>query len=102
MTKLNIVLLVVLLVSSGYLVRVSYDGRRLYGELDRARSEQNKLETEFERLSAERQTQATPLRIERTARDRLAMRSATPAITQYVTYGAAASLPAAAASGVRR
>ena len=96
MTKLNVLLLAALLVSSGYLVRVSYDGRRLYGELDRARNEQHRLDIEHERLSAERQTQATPLRIERTARDRLAMRSATPAITQYVTYG-----PATAASGVK-
>ncbi len=96
MTRLNVILLLALLVSSGYLVRVSYDGRRLYGELDRARNEQHRLEVEHERLSAERQTQATPLRVERTARDRLAMRSATPAITQYVTYG-----PAVGASGVR-
>jgi len=95
MTKMNVLLLVVLLLSSGYLVRVSYDGRRLYAELDRARNEQHRLDTEFERLSAERQTQATPLRIERTARDRLAMRGATPAITQYVTD------PRPAVSGVR-
>ncbi len=99
MSKVTVLLFMLLLVSSGYLVRVSYDGRRLYGELDRARSEQHKLETEYERLSAERQTQATPLRIERTARDRLAMRSATPAITQYVVDPRPAAV--AASGGAR-
>ena len=35
--------------------------------------------------------QATPLKVERLARDRLAMRNATPAVTQYVSYAAAAA-----------
>ena len=48
----------------------------------RARSAQ--LDTEHERLKAETQAQATPLRVERTAREKLAMRTATPAVTQYV------------------
>lgn len=97
MTRLNLLLLIVLLVSSVYLVRVSYDARRLFTELDRAQTEERRLDTEHERLQAERQSQATPLRVEKTARDKLAMRTATPAITQYVTYDRAAS---AAASGV--
>ena len=40
--------------------------------------------TEFKRLEAEREGQATSLRVERTARERLAMRAATPAVTVYV------------------
>ena len=91
MTRLNVILLLVLLVSSVYLVRVSYDSRRLFAELHRAQNEARVLETEHERLKAEKQTQATPLRIEKTARDELAMRSATPAITQYVTQPRAGS-----------
>lgn len=91
MTRVNIVLLVMLLASGLYLVRVSYDSRRLFTELDRAQSEQRQLDTEFERLKAEKQSQATPLRVEKTAREKLQMRSATPAITQYVTYSRAAS-----------
>ena len=94
MTRLNLLLLVALLLSSVYLVRVSYDARRLFSELDRAQAEERLLEHEHDKLKSEKQSQATPLRVERTARDRLAMRNATPAVTQYVGY-----VPAAA-SGV--
>ncbi|MBT9525273.1 MAG: cell division protein FtsL, partial [Rhizobacter sp.] len=48
-------------------------------------------EQDDERLKSEKQSQATPLRVEKVARDRLAMRNATPAVTQYVTYAPAAS-----------
>ncbi len=97
MTRINLLLLVILLVSSVYLVRVSYDSRRLFTELDRAQSEERRLDTEHERLKAEQQSQATPLRVEKAARDKLGMRTATPAITQYVTYARAASAPSAGA-----
>jgi cell division protein FtsL len=83
-TKLNVVLVLALLASSLYLVRTAYEARRLFAELDRARNDAGKLEVEFKRLEAERQASATHLRIERTARDRLAMRPATPAVTVYV------------------
>lgn len=85
MSRLNVVLIVALLASGLYLVHVSYQARRLYAELDRAQSEQRALDTEYERLKADLQAQATPLRVERTAREKLAMRNATPGITQYVS-----------------
>jgi cell division protein FtsL len=91
MTRLNVLLLVALIISSIYLVRVSYDARRLFSELDRARSEERALDVEHERLKTEKQSQATPLRVERTARERLAMRNANPTVTAYVTYTPAAS-----------
>ncbi|MBC7957790.1 MAG: cell division protein FtsL [Cytophagales bacterium] len=91
MTRINLLLLVVLVISSVYLVRVSYESRRLFAALDRAQSESRQLDIEHERLKAEKQSQATPLRVERVARDRLAMRNATPAVTQYVTHAPAAS-----------
>jgi cell division protein FtsL len=91
MSRLNMLLLVVLLASSVSLVRVSYETRRLFTELDRARGEERLLDSENERLKAEKQAQATPLRIEKAARDKLAMRTATPAVTQYVTYARGAS-----------
>jgi cell division protein FtsL len=94
MTKLNAVLVVALLISSLYLVRVSYDARRLFAELDKAQSEERALEHEHERLKAEARAQATPLRVEKTARERLAMRNATPAVTLYVAWSGAASAPA--------
>jgi cell division protein FtsL len=94
-TRLNLVLLLLLLASSLYLVRVTYESRRLFAELDKAQSEERALNTDAERLKTELRSQATPLRVERTARERLAMRAATPAVTHYV------ELPAAAASGAR-
>jgi cell division protein FtsL len=102
MTRLNLLLLVVLVMSSVYLVRVSYDSRRLFAQLDRAQSEARQLEIEHERLIAEKQSQATPLRVEKVARDRLAMRNATPAVTQYVAYGASSAAPAASAQGAQK
>jgi cell division protein FtsL len=92
MTRVNTVLLIGLVASSLYLVRTAYDSRRLYTELDRARSDAAKLEVEYKRLEAERQAAATNARVERTARDRLAMRTATPAVTVYVHDGAASGV----------
>ena len=89
MKGLALLLLVLLVGSSLYLVRTSYESRRLFALLDRARNEQVRLDTEFKRLDAERQAQATHLRVERTAREKLQMRTATPAVTQYVSDGAA-------------
>ena len=100
MTRLNILLLIVLLASSLYLVNVSYESRRLFAELDKAQNEERTLDTDSERLKTELRSQATPLRVERTAHERLAMRSATPSVTQYVELPAAASaVTSAAASG---
>jgi cell division protein FtsL len=93
MTRLNLLLLLVLVVSAVYLVRVSHESRRLFAELDRARSAERLLDNEFERLKSDKQSQATPLRVEKTARDKLAMRTATPAVTQYVSRAAPASAP---------
>ena len=94
MTKLNVILLLALMASGLYLVRVTYESRRLYNDLDRARNEEKMLEAESKRLDAEREAQATHLRVEKVACDKLKMRTATPAVTMYVT-------DAAASGGVR-
>ncbi len=96
MTRLNIVLLLAVLASALHLVNVQYESRRLFSALDKVNSEARKLEADNERLQVERRAQATPLRIEKMAKEQLQMRTATPAITSYVTY--AGSLSAAAAS----
>ncbi len=85
MTRLNLVLLLGVLLSSMYRVQVQYDSRRLYAEIEKAQGEARRLEIEHERLQVEKRAQATPLRVERLARDQLQMRPASPAITQYVT-----------------
>lgn len=86
MTRLNLVLLVAVLVSALYLVRTQYESRRLFVELEKSAALSRRLESDKERLEVEKRAQATPLRVEQLSRDRLQMRSATPAITQYVTY----------------
>ena len=46
-------------------------------------------------MMAEKRGQATPLRVERLAKDQLQMRPPTPGITQYVTQGQHASVEVA-------
>jgi cell division protein FtsL len=86
MTRLNLVLLVAVMFSALYLVHIQYESRRLFVELEKANAQARKLETDNESLQAEKRGQATPLRVERLARDRLQMRAPTPAITEYVVY----------------
>ena len=85
MTRLNLVLLLAVMASALYLVRIQYESRRLYVELEKTTAQNRKIETENERLQVEKRAQATPLRVEKLAKDKLQMRSVTPAITQYVT-----------------
>jgi cell division protein FtsL len=82
--KWNALLLAALIGSSLWLVKTSHESRRLFAALDRERGQAQALESERQRLEAERQAQATPLRVERTARTKLAMRPATAAVTVYV------------------
>ena len=84
MIRLNIVLLVAIVLSALYLVHNQYESRRLFTELDRAQNEARKIELESDRLEVEKRAQATPSRVESLARTQLQMRTATPAITQYV------------------
>jgi cell division protein FtsL len=90
--KLNFLLLAALLVSCLVLVNTAYETRRLFAALDQARVERARLEAEFKRLDAERQAQGTNLRVERTARERLQMRTATPGVTAYVVDPAASGV----------
>ena len=84
MNKLELLLLLALLASCLVLVRTSYESRQVFAALDKAQGEQRLLDAEFKRLDAERQSQATNLRVDRVARDKLGMRTATPGVTQYV------------------
>jgi cell division protein FtsL len=96
MTRLNLVLLLAVIASALYLVRVQYESRRLVTEIDKVQAEFRRLEVDHERLQVEKHAQATPLRVEKLAREQLQMRGATPAITQYVTLkGVAGNSPGA-------
>ncbi len=83
MTRWNILLLLALTASALVLVKTAYDARRLFSEIHRAETEALRLEGDHRRLEADRQLQATNLRVERTARERLKMSTATPAVTMY-------------------
>lgn len=98
MTRLNTLLLLAVIGSALLLVKTAYDARRLFTDIHRAETEALRLAGDHKRLEADRQLQATNLRVERTARERLKMATVTPAITLYEGRAAA---PAAAASGAR-
>ncbi|MFT3718146.1 cell division protein FtsL [Pseudorhodoferax sp.] len=104
MTRLNLVLLLAVIASAMYLVRTQYESRALYVQLERAGQLARRLDVEHDRLQVERRAQATPLRVETLAKDKLQMRTATPAITQYISTGTGRpipmpALPAASAPG---
>ncbi|MBK9197921.1 MAG: cell division protein FtsL [Burkholderiaceae bacterium] len=84
MTRLNLVLLAAVVASALYLVHIQFESRQLFVQIDRAEAEARKLAIENDRLQVEKRAQATPLRVEKLARDQLRMRTTTPAITQYV------------------
>ena len=107
MSRVNVLLVLALIGSSLVLVNSAYETRRLFSGLERAKSEERQLDSEYKRLDAERQVQSTHLRVERVARERLQMRTVTPAVTHWVQEraadaGAGASAgPAPAAPGAR-
>jgi len=101
MMRLNLVLLLGVLLSALYLVNVQYESRRLYSEMDRAKSQAQRLAAENERLQVEKRAQATSSRVEQLAKSKLQMRAATPAVTTYVTYAAGADTAAVSASADR-
>ena len=105
MTRLNVLLLIAVMATAMFLVHTQYRSRLLYTELDRANTEARRLEVDGDRLQVEKRAQATPLRVEKLAKEQLQMRTSTPAITQYVTVQAAAAaapvVPEAAASSSR-
>jgi cell division protein FtsL len=82
--RLNLVLLAAVVASAMYLVQMQYQSRRLFVEVEKAQNLSRKLEIERERLEVDKRSQATPLRVEKIAKEQLQMRTATPAVTQYV------------------
>jgi cell division protein FtsL len=95
MARLNLLLVVMLLCSCVWLIRSSHDSRRLFVELERAQSREHELQNDRERLLLDKRAQATPLRVEKLAREKLRMFSATPAVTHYVNESASAPVEVA-------
>jgi cell division protein FtsL len=96
MMRLNLVLLIAVLASALYLVHTQYESRRLFVEVEKAQALARKLDIERDRLEVDKRAQATPLRVEKLAKDQLQMRSASPAVTQYVRV---AQVPSSAPAG---
>ncbi|MBT9493513.1 MAG: cell division protein FtsL [Paucibacter sp.] len=82
MGRLNFILLIAVLASGMVLVRSAYEARRLFTEVDRAQAEGRRLEADSQRLQAERHAQATNLRVEQVARERLKMQAISPNVIQ--------------------
>jgi cell division protein FtsL len=91
MTRVSILLLVATVVSALWLVHSHYESRRIFMDLESARKEAKRIEVDHDRMEVERRAQATPLRVEQIARQQLNMRTASPAITQYVKAQTAAT-----------
>jgi cell division protein FtsL len=84
MKPLALLLVAAVLGTALLLVDTSYDSRRLFAALERARADEQELDAEFRRLDAERRAASTRLRVEQVARERLRMHGAHPGVTLYV------------------
>lgn len=93
--RLNILLAIALVLSCLWLIRTSHESRHLFVELDKAQTQSHELQLEFERLQVDKRAQATPLRVEKLARDKLRMFNNSPAVTHYVNTAAGAASGAA-------
>jgi cell division protein FtsL len=84
MTKVNLLLLAVLVACSLSLVTSRHHARRLFVELTRAQSEARAYETEFGQLQLEQSTWGMPARVEKVAREQLRMQLPTASRTEVV------------------
>ena len=101
MSKFNVLLLIAVIASALLLVKTAYDARRLFNADHKADVEAVRLQGEHKRLEAERELQATNQRVDRSARERLKMATATPAITMYESATAITPAASVASSGAR-
>ena len=103
MVRLNLVLALAVLLSAFWLIRTSYESRHLFVELEKAQAQAHELQIDFERLELDKRAQATPLRVEKLAREKLRMFNNSPSVTHYVSASASsAASGAASAKGAQR
>jgi cell division protein FtsL len=88
MIRINVILLTAVLATMLYVVKVQYESRQLFVAIEKVTLEVRKLELIHSALQVEIRAQATPLIIEKLAKDKLQMHSATPAVTQYISVSA--------------
>ena len=90
MIRLNLALWAAVVASALYLVHVQYESRRLYVAMEKAQAQARQLAAEHEQLQVQKRAQAAPARVQQLAVNRLGMRAANPAITEYVNPPAGA------------
>ena len=78
MTRVNVVLLLVLVACALSLVSSRHHARRLFVELTREQAQARAYETEYGQLSLEQSTWGMPARVEKIARDALHMQLPAP------------------------
>ena len=78
MLRLNFILLLVALVCALATVAANHRARKLFVEYEREQSRMRELEVEFGQLQLEQSTWAAHARIEKLAREKLAMRPPLP------------------------
>ena len=91
MTRVNLVLLAVLVACALSLVTSRHQARKLTGELAREQVRARAFETEYGQLSLEQSTWAMPARVEKIARERLRLQHAGPGRVEIVELPALAS-----------
>ena len=84
MTRLNLILLAILVVSGLLLVTSQHQARKLYVELQREQEVTKQLDIEWGQLQLEQSTWATHSRIEKIAARNLNMRVPSPARVQVI------------------
>ena len=84
MTRINLVLLALLLVCALSLVTSRHQSRRLFVELERAQAGARNYNTEHGQLQLEQSTWGMPARIEKVARETLRMQLPTTSRTEVV------------------
>lgn len=102
MIRLNLVLLLAVLVSALYLVHLQYESRRVFVEMERARSAGDRLAADHEQLLVQKRAQATPARVQQLATRQLQMRPAHPGITEYLSLSMQGTPDGSSAGRVQR
>ncbi len=93
MTRINFLLLFVVVLCAMSVVRAQYQGRRTFAALDVAQQRAEQLQMDKDRLQVEYRAMSAPGRIERIARTQLDMRPITAARTIFVHEGEATLPP---------
>ncbi|MEP7328647.1 MAG: cell division protein FtsL [Betaproteobacteria bacterium] len=84
MTRINLLLLAILIICALSLVTSRHQSRKLYVDLERMQAAARNFETEYGQLQLEQSTWGMPARIEKVARETLRMQLPTSSRTEIV------------------